>query len=292
MHRFIVYQFGKVGSTSVVTSLNQLEQVKAYQPHFLGEEAFLETMKFLLNPSLSDFLFENSSEQLLQNLKIYRYFARRELDGSQLTVVTISREPFDWFQSCLIQEIEEYSQTFRKTLDKYGVTYGSEAEAVTLGCQQLIARILRSVEIIGGIDAMVPAERRKLRDYMDFADKEDFESFLFLLGRFLMPHYWFESQFKPTLGFGIQEMERIALDFFRKRQAWGNVYLLRFEGLSEAYNRMMLDLGYSAELTLTRENPGAEKKFYTEIQTAFMGAKADKLRTVCSSSISRFLGYD
>jgi hypothetical protein len=43
MHRFIIYQYGKVGSTSLVEALNKLPDTEAYQSHFLGEAAFSAT---------------------------------------------------------------------------------------------------------------------------------------------------------------------------------------------------------------------------------------------------------
>tara|TARA_B100001093_G_scaffold512327_2_gene581978 strand:- start:437 stop:637 length:201 start_codon:yes stop_codon:yes gene_type:complete len=36
----IVYRHGKVASTSVVTTVNEMPGVSSYQEHFFGEEAF------------------------------------------------------------------------------------------------------------------------------------------------------------------------------------------------------------------------------------------------------------
>ena len=36
----IVYWWGRVASTSVVTAINEVRGVSAYKCHFLGEEAF------------------------------------------------------------------------------------------------------------------------------------------------------------------------------------------------------------------------------------------------------------
>ena len=77
MHRFIVYQYGKVGSTSVVNALNQLPESEAFQSHFLGESAFSETLKRLQDPAASDYVFEHSAGQLIENLRIYRHYLRR-----------------------------------------------------------------------------------------------------------------------------------------------------------------------------------------------------------------------
>ena len=99
MHRFIVYQYGKVGSTSVVNALDQLPETEAFQSHFLGEAAFSEPFNRLQDPAVSDYVFEHSAGQLIENLRIYRHYLRRGTSDNRLTIISLAREPFDWFRS-------------------------------------------------------------------------------------------------------------------------------------------------------------------------------------------------
>ena len=47
----IVYRYGKVASTSVITAVNEMRGVSAYKCHFFGEEAFRAQGK---NPLVED----------------------------------------------------------------------------------------------------------------------------------------------------------------------------------------------------------------------------------------------
>lgn len=57
MRRFFTYQYGKVGSTSLVEALNKLPDAEAYQSLFLGEAASSDTLTRLMNPEVPDYFF-------------------------------------------------------------------------------------------------------------------------------------------------------------------------------------------------------------------------------------------
>ncbi len=56
MHRFIVYQYGKVGSTSLMNALNTMPDTQAFQSHFLGKDAFTQTLTRLQDLGVKPFL--------------------------------------------------------------------------------------------------------------------------------------------------------------------------------------------------------------------------------------------
>ncbi len=291
MHRFIVYQYGKVGSTAVVDTLNTLPEVEAHQVHFFGPSAFETIFNTLLEPHLSEYLFEHSSGQLIGNMKVYRQFQQAREKGEKVSVFSMFREPFDWFRSCIAQDIDDHINTFRYSLDRHGVAWESDEEAVALGLEMLLERILHALELAGGIDNMSFETRTALKQTMEFADDRDFQSFLFLLGRFLAPHFWFSTNLRPALQVDFHDMEPMSTDLFRARKDWGNLYLMRYEKLQEAFESALRDLGFDSPPLLVQANVTADKPFNDSIKTVFASPVACKLKGYCHSETDRFLGY-
>ena len=291
MQRFIVYQYGKVGSTAVVDTLNTLPDVEAHQVHFFGPRAFEIIFNKLLEPDLSEYFFEHSLGQLIGNMKVYRQFQQAREKGETVSVFSMFREPFDWFRSCIAQEIDDHINTFRYSLDRRGVSWDSDEEAVALGLELLMERILRALELTGGIDNMSLDTRTTLNQTMEFADDRDFQSFLFLLGRFLAPHFWFSTNLRPALQTDFQDMEPMSRNLFRARKDWGNLYLMRYEKLQEAFESALQDLGFDRPPQLVQANVTADKPFNDAITTAFASPVASKLKGYCHSETDSFLGY-
>ncbi len=291
MHRFIVYQYGKVGSTSVVNSLNKLPGTRAFQSHFLGEPAFSQTLARLQNPDVSDYFFEHSAGQLFKNLRIWRHYQRRNQTDDALTMVTLAREPFDWFRSSIAQDIQEHLRTFRRMLEVNGEAFGSDGEAVTKGCALLFERLIAAIEHCGSVDQLTPRRRTELKPVVKTADQQDFEAFLFLLNTFMRPHVWFRLHFGRVLETDMREMSPVSENLFREQRDWGNIYLLRYEGLAEAFPAMLSDLGISEKVRLSSENRSGSKPFSAELAAAFASPAAQQLKSLCRSDDTTFLGY-
>lgn len=101
----IVYQFGKVGSTSLVASLNALENVTAYQSHFLGKIAFGQILHILLDPDTSDYFFEHNLGQLSQNIRTQRAIDMFNRQQDEIFFLSLAREPLDWYRSAVSQDL-------------------------------------------------------------------------------------------------------------------------------------------------------------------------------------------
>ena len=69
---FVVYQYGKVASTSIVKSLNKINDVKAVQTHFLGMCEFIEVLDLVLDPYESEYFTYHRQGQLVRR---HRYYA-------------------------------------------------------------------------------------------------------------------------------------------------------------------------------------------------------------------------
>lgn len=291
MHRFIIYQYGKVGSTSIVNALNELPASEAYQSHFLGEEAFSETLKRLQDPSIPDYFFNHSCGQLIENLKIYRHYLRREEDQDKLTMISLAREPFDWFRSCIAQDIEQHLASLKIQLQKKGVSFSSDSDVVKSGMALVFRRLLHALQHFGSVDELGTKRRFSLGDILDTADQKDFRSFMFFLHMFIRPHVWFSNHFQDLLKINIRDLEPLEHGVFRHQQEWGGIYLMRYEDLTEGFPLLLKDLGYQQNIPLPRENISSRKPFHEELEAAFATDEALELSALCTSEDTRFLGY-
>lgn len=292
IHRFIVYQYGKVGSTSLTAALNALPGAEAYQSHFLGETAFTETVRRLMNPDIPEYFFSHGAGQLVENLRIYRHYQRRELDPDPLTLVTVARDPFDWFRSAVSQDIEEHLVSLRRMLAVRDAPCDRDADVVSQGLRLLFHRLLEAVAVMGSVDALRSDKRyAELRENLEHTDLEDFRALMFFLNIFLRPHVWFETHFSAVTGFGIDDMTPLGNGVLCRRQGWGGVYLLRYETLAAGFATLLEDLGLAGSTSLPHRNVGGAKRFSAELRAAFETDDAARLRELCHSRDTRLLGY-
>ena len=288
----IVYQYGKVASTSLVTSLNELPDVSAHQCHFFGEEAFRTTVKQLCNPNTNDYFFKHSLGQLVENLKAYRlYHQQNQEQGRRCIVLTVAREPIDWFCSLLVQEIEGHIPALMLSLRDKDVDSMTKEQIVTDGLSLLLERIHGALDSVNGnIDDLTPSRRRLLDQILPFIDTQDFEAFLFILGRFLLPHWWFPAQFTPEFDVAIGDMADRGKGLLSAHTKTGDVYLARYEQLDTAFQRL-LELENLPTRALMRANESRNKAFSNEINAVFQTQRAIDLRARSQSDTSRTLGY-
>jgi hypothetical protein len=111
-----------------------MSNVDAYQCHFFGEDAFRATITRLCNADTDDYFFEHSLGQLNENLKAYQLYHQKDrAGGGRCIVLTVAREPFDWFRSSFVQEIEGHIPALSLSLRDQNVDTISQAEIVTEG---------------------------------------------------------------------------------------------------------------------------------------------------------------
>lgn len=284
----IVYQYGKVASTSLVATLNRMRGVQAHQCHFFGKDAFLSTVSRLCNPHTNDYFFKHSLGQLNENLRVYRQYHHKHRDAEErFIVVTVAREPFDWFKSSVLQEIEGHLANFRLALEAEQSRQMGDRELVTSGLALVFSRIHQALDTVGGdINGLTVARRRDLNQHIPFADADDFEAFLFILSRYLQPHVWFQTQFTPEFGVVPTEMETVAGGLRRSDTEKGPVYLIQYERMEEAFAALCALEGLPSK-SLSRANTGADKHYASEVSAAFASAEALRLKERTVSDISR-----
>ena len=117
----IVYQMGKVGSTSIVASLNSAG-VSAYQSHFLDTSSFHSAIdKFDLPSSISKEAANHISVQLQRNLilrnKVKQYQTNDPACEDNLGIITLVRDPLNWYFSNLAQNFFQVENHLRNWLE-------------------------------------------------------------------------------------------------------------------------------------------------------------------------------
>ena len=288
----IVYQYGKVASTSLVATFNKMRGVQAYQCHFFGSKQFQSTVTRLCDPDTNDYFFDHSLGQLNENLKAYRAYHRiNSPENQRWIVLTVAREPFDWFRSSLVQEIDGHLHALRLSLGAQRTEALTEGEIVTQGLALLMERLKLALDAVDGdADALDTAKRRELEHALEFHSAEDFKGFLLLLSKFLRPHWWFRTQFTPEFGVDLQDMVDEGQGLRSQRTKRGNVYLARYEQLESGLARL-LDLESLPAKRLKWVNEGHKKPLSEEVSAAFLTEAALTLKARTRSRIKESLHY-
>jgi hypothetical protein len=107
----IVYQMGKVASTAICDALRSAE-INAVQSHFLGEKNLAGVLKNLITPDLEDLFIHHGTGQLVQNIettrKVLWYKKYKQKEGKKLKVITLARDPMNWYRANFVQNLEGY----------------------------------------------------------------------------------------------------------------------------------------------------------------------------------------
>ena len=293
-HRVIVYQYGKVGSTSLVNALNKLRNVEAFQSHFLGKKAFNDTIERILTAGVSDYFFEHSLGQLVDNIKVHRHYVNRYhgVNDDPLTVLTACREPWDWFRSSITQDIQGHLESLSTMLDKRGRPGLDNDTLISEGLALVFDWLLSTIDYYGSLDGLCQGSRwPDLRENTEYVDVDDFRSLMFFLNVFLRPHVWFQHHLAKTFAVELQEFELMDYDAYRLTREWGNIYLLKYESMASAIDPVLQEVGITQQLKLKRSNVSARKSFVETIRAAFASPRALELKSKCSSEDTRYLGY-
>ena len=258
----IVYQRGKVGSTSIVDALNRAGAT-AYQSHFLDTETFRNAIQRFANPQLPEESAHHLSHQLQRNLvlhnKVAKYLSRSGETGDKLGIVTLVRDPLDWFYSNLAQNIFDIRDHVRNWL---GFVSGSEvgdigADELILYLEELFACFMRHVT---RMSSDIPEQMRTL--FREAASSESGRLYRFFYGQvsnLTRPHFWFDHHWTPLFGIDVQNMDFDDISG-RAFHESGNLrfMLIRFENLEGSADAMADFFGLKG-LSLNRLNKTSDK---------------------------------
>lgn len=289
----VVYQIGKVASTSIVATLNEIENIEAEQSHFFGKDDLLESVHSLVSPDISDYFFGHNMGQFVRNVSLTRRVnaIRAGRTDERLVVVSLTRDPLDWFRSSVAQDIEGHLVNFKSFLDGKGVDYADDSNAVKIAIARYLNVFSEILEECGGVDKtlkLLKVDPEKVFGHR--IPKDDISTRRFF-HNMLRPFNWLEKHFEKTLKLKLNDMTEkdgmlIASD------ETGDFFIFRYEDLRSAMPNFLTILGIENAPKIKKENISKNKKFASEINAAFATPAAANLESQFKkSSFSKQFGY-
>jgi hypothetical protein len=281
----VVYQLGKVASTALVSTLSQFPGVIAVQSHFLGLETFSSMLGLIIN-DFSDYTANHALGQLRENISIERTInavRSGEHPGVALTILSLAREPLDWFRSAIIQDIGGYCVGLREIANVQADR--PDEEAIAKGLPAVCEEIVSFLEATDGIDASLGRELsgRNEPRRQHFDARNGIVGELFSL--FLRPYMWFELHFARYIGVSVEELPMIAPQVYRGDLGSGaRTYVIRYEDIAASVPLVLEDIGISDTFRLTRENISQDKQLATAVLDGIAAAPLDRLRAQSNAS--------
>ena len=294
-HFVVVYQYGKVASTSITLAFCDLEHVLAVQAHFLGRDSVIHELDALLDPDGSDYEQLQMTGQLVRSIAISREieaFRRGMRRDVQLSIITPVRHPVDWWRSAIMQDIQ-WHLPFLHSISRDSVEYrGDDASAIAIALPILFERPATMLKSVGGIDSFVDQGLDYDGLYGWISAAERGARFHNLVSGFLRPFGWLDEHFSPYLEIRLDEMETIRPYLLRARLGWGTAYLLRYEDVGTAMGVIAEDMGLADGFVLRRENVSEGRELDGVIRRSFQSSEIDRLRALsAATSYSRRFGY-
>lgn len=259
----IVYQMGKVGSTSIVNSLNAAG-VDAHQSHFLDSPTFHEMLDRIIGSRIGEEAARHMSTQLQQNLLLANGLARAMENEQNPTkgigIITLVRDPLDWFYSNLSQNYFTYEGMLKKWLlatGKLNQDQSIEKEHLLLFVSEIIGQF---DALVAGIDS---SSIEAIQGAFRAANKtEEGQTYRFIYGQatgLLRPHFWFDKHFNGLFGVDVLGSKVSAGQVFRNETGKLRILLLRFEELADCSGAVGAFCGING-FSLTRANESKNKR--------------------------------
>lgn len=265
---FIVYQMGKVGSSAMVDALSRAG-FTAYQSHFLTPNAFNNVILRFNNPDLSEHDKHHLSSQLQKNLLLYnllkKYQKYKRINENKLNVITLAREPMDWYFANFLQNIEIYKSNICDLLSrKKGISRNFEklsSEDVRYFFEQVFLLFDSELEIIpeNNTEALQTIRKKIFQE-------EGRASYKFALlphvGLLLRPHAWFQNLFEPSFNIDVLKLDGLKQNGFSFHENdYMRLAVIKYENLQDSLNPVT-DFFEIPEINMHRVNESSSKPFY------------------------------
>ena len=237
----VVYQMGKVGSTSIVASLNSAG-VSAYQSHFLDTASFHQAIdKFDLPNSISEQAANHLSIQLQRNLvlrnKVKQYQTNTPPREDKLGIITLVRDPLNWYFSNLAQNFYQVETNLRNWL---------ESEDLLVKGQDLDVSHIHHLftEVFSCFDKIIPDMDRDHANLIQAAYKEASKTKEGVLYRFIYGQvaelnriqFWYDKHFLPVFNHDLLRYTFPAADGYATHSIENiDILLLKFEELNSLH---------------------------------------------------------
>lgn len=293
-HFIVVYQYGKVASTSLVATLNALPDVEAVQAHFLGRDSLRDMVSLIIDPATSDYFHRHQVGQFIENARTTRavnaYRQGRARD-SALAIVSLYRDPFEWFRSSILQDIAGYLPTLSAMHVAEDETEDEEAGA-RRAIEKTLGLFSGVVADFGGIDAVLARARRcdkALADHPALAGQPGLLSMFYMM---LRPFSWFETHYRPAIGHTLDDLAEIESGVLHRELTWASLFVLRYESVDDQVRVLADRLGIGPVQSLATKNASDAKPMSEAVREAFASEPARALKAqFAASDYARRFGY-
>lgn len=289
----VVYQMGKVASTSIVATLKEIDGVEAVQAHFLGEKSLSSMVAQITSPDLSEYFFRHSLGQFIENMKITRRInmvRSGKIPDERLLVISLSRDPVEWARSSIVQDITGYLPTLKSLCDSAKLYYTTDAGAVSAGLHHLMEQSCDLLIKFGGIDGFLSSPKTYAQRFEGtiFDGNSDTSRILLML---LRPANWFDSHFEPSLSLYLKDMTKS--DFtWSAVQDHAHFVIVRYEDMAEQLPKWLGLNGLCDITDFKRENLSDAKEHAAEVASVFRSDVGERLKAAYSDTrYSKFFGY-
>lgn len=291
---FVVYQFGKVASTSIVKTMQKVDGIDAHQSHFLGEYALKRIVNSAVDPANNEYFHHHTVGQFMTNLEL-TYRMNKVLSGAddrRLVVMSLTREPLDWLRSSVQQDIRGYEADIFAYAKARGITRDSEDALMEAALIDMIAALNRFLKAKGGFGAVLTDIRKTSAEEVFagtlLAKAAILRKLYFLAVR---PLVWFDEHFKLSCGVDYRDMHSQG-DIRYLHQDRASYVILPYENLKESLGPALKIVDLPEPKAVARENISAKKPYSKQIRAAFEGTDALLLRKFMSySDYARQFGY-
>lgn len=277
----IVYQMGKVASTSIVASLNDFDDIEAVQSHFLGEDALRAVLPSIIGADVPQYFFKHQLGQFVENTIITRrmnqILANRS-NGDKLVVISLARDPIEWVRSGIVQDAAGYLPIFQAICENKGLPCSSDVDAVENGLDFILKSTCDLLEAKGGIDLYLENTARDPNRFNGTIFKKN-PGTARLFSMILRPVDWFEKHFEAALGVQVSEMTKTN-DLLVLRRDNADYIIGRYEDMSSALTRWLRDEDICDISEFRRENTSGEKPFSKQISEVFKGDQGMRLQNL------------
>lgn len=288
-----VFQMGKVASSAITGAL-QGRGVNAVQMHWLGRKTLVGTLEqSLLNVDGEAPIELNGIEEFEQNIRntraLYWYRKHKRRDGEKLGIITLARDPLDWYWGHLAENFDFYETEIR---DWYARVADLAPGSVDIA---EASRVFHEA-LFNGFGSI-----RRSIDHPRFDEKAAKQVYKGVSVPFLpqqimklrLPTAWFDVFFRPEIGIDVFQkpldantgMAEFENDFAR-------VLLVRYENLENCVDAIGNFAGAEG-LSLDRVNASGDKRTPVDLGALRSEIRPDPkaLEKLYGSRYCRHFGY-
>ena len=287
----VVYQFGKVASTALVSALNEQPGVEAVQSHFLGESALQKILGSCLNPQVNEYFFFHQSGQLAANINITRRI-NRILAGfepeTRLVMLSTVREPMDWLRSAITQDAKGYLELFLEAKARHGLEGETVDDLAEPALAAILGEVAEVIEGFGSLDALLeirPVALAAMRKQLTNAALQE------LFYSAIRPFDWHRSLMEPVFHCRLDEFERNGQLFTLSRPQFDGI-LFRYEDMKAILPQLSAALALPKTLRVKARNVSKGKLLDEKVRRAFGSDQARRLAALyADTDYARRFGY-